>query len=289
MRYSLPLLLPAAVAALMLAGCGECPVFENAPSNNLQVREATITRFNPSFLPDSTPAPSYSIHTFAFPTSDASSGDLPNDNRFRTQSGQVVLGILEYSNPFGEERTVRVSTGAVDNSRLNGDIMVVSVSLGPPRTARLRFRREVATISPPLLTSASASDFVAYVQGNAGTSQQVDGLAATASRYGANLGNASSSSNPSIRVDVLGSNGQVTGDAVPAALQPAVDSIAQSSRIVEVEVRLGEVYYYKAESGQEFAVLIEDIFEGSQSPNLQRVTIKYIDLRTEIPTDCEAS
>lgn len=279
----------AALVALSLAvaGCSDCLTFEATPNQNPQVREATITEFNPNYNADSTPVSRYSIHSFAFPASDETSGTLPDDSRFNHFGGRVVLGEVKYNSPVdGSPRTVRVSTNSVPNDSIVGDVMVVSVSLGPPATARLRFKGSLGTISPPLNPSGSATDFVNYVKQHAGTDQQINALAGAASDNGSGLG---SSSNPAINVEVLNALGQPVSEALPADVQAQVDAFSAGTEFVEVTVNIGEVYYYKAASGQEYAVLIEDIFQGSLAPNLQRVTLKYIDLRVTIPEECSTT
>jgi hypothetical protein len=71
----------------------------------------------------------------------------------------------------------------------------------------------------------------------------------------------------------------VTGAVpVPPDILQALASLLQPA--VDVRVEIGQVYYYRAKSGAEFAVLIEDIRPGTLPPNLNRVTLKFAQVLT---------
>jgi hypothetical protein len=84
-------------------------------------------------------------------------------------------------------------------------------------------------------------------------------------------------------LDALGAD--VTGSvAVPSELLQRFAAVLAPA--VDVQVHLGEVYYYQARSGAEFVVLIEDIRPGTLPPNLNRMTIKFVQVVT--PEGCRS-
>ena len=60
----------------------------------------------------------------------------------------------------------------------------------------------------------------------------------------------------------------------------------ENANAIDITVRPGEVYYYKARNGKEFAVVIADIRQGTFEPYLKRVTIKFSEIRGQKKTEC---
>lgn len=265
-------------AALFLSWGCTCPelIFDD-----IRVREATITQFDPRWnTAQNTPVPTYSIHTFLFPSEPTSSGSLPNDDRIAF--GNLLVVEQQTFQANGQTYTAQAVTDRPPNWIMRGDWMVVEVDsrVNPPQA----WIRVAGQLSPPLsdrLFSASAEDFVNYLQSHR---QQFNDAARRATPSGAGIPD--SRQLPDVRIRILDAQGDdVTGSVSPppeilemlrTALEPAID----------VRVQIGEVYYYRAKNGSEFAVLIEDIRPGTLPPNLNRMTIKF----AQVPTTegCQA-
>jgi hypothetical protein len=149
---------------------------------------------------------------------------------------------------------------------------VVSVDpTSTPRTARLRFTGRLHRF-PDTLSSGSATAFIDYIRLHARTTKQLDELRGSASRFGAGMASTGPRALDTIVVDSLGR--EVTG----VTIAPAVLSELSTTELLvsyEVTVEVGDVFYYVARNGVEFALHIEDIFEGTLPPNQRRVTIKF--------------
>jgi hypothetical protein len=74
----------------------------------------------------------------------------------------------------------------------------------------------------------------------------------------------------------------------PRVPQVIIDALLGGANTSAVDIRVspGEVYFYKARNGKEFAVVIADIRQGSFEPYLRRVTIKFSELRGMKVSDC---
>jgi len=269
------------MAALVAASCG-CPTLEPINIIDRRVREATVTRFDPTWdVQGDQPTPEYSIHNFLFPNDISSSGTLPND--LRVAGGKSTLlssepfTALDPNSTTGDsaEFTAEFYTRNPNNSGLVGDLVVIGITTTTiPPSARIRVIGDLALFTDPL-PSGSAADFVQYIETHDADFPVVAGQATPGGR---NLATASTASAiDSIRVvDERGVD--VTGQvAVPTAIVNGADARFQA---FEVEVRPGEVYYYRARNGVEFAMLIEDVFRASLPPNLRRMTIKFAELRS---------
>jgi hypothetical protein len=267
-----------AAISLIVAGCG-CPELTTGPIQDPRVYNQTITEFNPGWNPPAdpldptdpgTPVARFSIGTFEFPANSASSGNYPNDPRFSNGRG-IVLDTEPFKDG-GKSYTVQLVNRSPDNSDLLGDILVVSVDLtSNPRTAHLRFSGNLF-LFPDQLNSGSATAFIDYIKQYAHTEAQLQTLRGSAMPYGLTLASTSPASLDTIVVDSLGR--EVAGIPIPTDTRSKL-STSQVSISYDVTVEIGQVYYYIAKNGVEFAIHIEDIFEGSLAPNQRRVTIKF--------------
>lgn len=274
----------------LVAGCG-CPELTTGPVQDPRVYNQTITEFNAGWNPPSdpnnptdrgTPVPRFAIATFEFPATASSSGSFPNDSRFSSGRG-LELDREVFTNPADAHTySALLVNRSPSNRELQGDIMVVSVDLNSnPRTARLRFSGRLFRF-PGTLGSGSATDFIDYIKANANTVQQLDQLRGVASLFGNGLGSEGAARLDTIVIDSLGRERMNV---------PVPDAVRQELSTNEVEfyyditVTIGEVYYYVADNGVEFAIHIEDIFEASLAPNQRRVTIKFAALHG--PELCE--
>jgi hypothetical protein len=267
-----------AALAITLASCG-CPELTTGPIQDPRVYNQTITEFDAGWNPPAdpldptdpgTPVARFSISTFQFPANAASSGNFPNDQRFSNGRG-IVLDSEPFTDNSKSYRAQLVNR-TPDNDDLEGDIMVVSVDLNStPRTARLRFSGNLYRF-PDALGTGSATAFVDYIKQHAHTEDQLEALRGLAMPFGVNYTTAAGARLDTIVVDSLGR--EVTGIAIPGETRSELSS-SQVNVYYDVTVEIGEVYYYIADNGVEFALHIEDIFEGSLAPNQRRVTIKF--------------
>jgi hypothetical protein len=267
-----------AALAIALASCG-CPELTTGPIQDPRVYNQTITEFNAGWNPPAdpldptdpgTPVARFSISTFQFPANSSSSGNFPNDQRFSTGRG-IVLDTEPFKDN-GKSYTAQLVNRSPTNDQLQGDIMVVSVDLASnPRTARLRFSGNLYRF-PSTLGTGSATAFIDYIKQNAHTEEQLQTLRGLAMPYGLNIATTNGAKLDTIVVDSLGR--EVTGIPIPGGTAAELTS-SQVTTYYDVTVEIGEVYYYIAENGVEFAIHIEDIFEGSLAPNQRRVTIKF--------------
>jgi hypothetical protein len=277
-----------ATMAVLLSSCG-CPELTTGPIQDPRVYNQTITEFNAGWNPPAdpldptdpgTPVARFSISTFEFPANSASSGNFPNDPRFSNGRG-IVLDTEPFKDNAKSYRAELVNRSP-SNDLLQGDVMVVSVDLASnPHTAHLRFSGNLFRF-PDVLPSGSATAFIDYIKQYAHTEEQLQALRGEALPYGLTIATTSPAKLDTIVVDSLGR--EVTGIAIPNDTRSKL-STSQVSIYYDVTVEIGQVYYYIAKNGVEFAVHIEDIFEGSLAPNQRRITIKFAALHG--PQKCD--
>jgi hypothetical protein len=279
------LLLSALFIASVLSSCGDCPITEKPPVFLCEVREATITEFNPMLElrlipPDSSvyvPVARYSIHTFEFPADQTSSGSLPNDERFN-KSAQIAIATQPFSN--GSPFTAALLDYAPVNPDIVGDILVDSVYIdaNPANSkAYIRFYGHLARF-PRDFASENSQDFCDYL--GTYSDEDLNNIRIDASLYGQELPNASN-----VVYDLnsiflaINDKGQFDKNvSVPVEdKQDLIDKV--EGKAINVEVSPGQVYFYRARNGRQFAVDISDIRAGSFSPNKNRVTIMFNPLK----------
>lgn len=279
-------------------GCGDCILESTAFP--CRIREATVTRFDPRLIlqPDSSlvPVPTYSIHTFTFPNDNTSSGLLSNDTRYDQNSytDQFIVideGTFEVA---GFVYTAKLVSFQPPNSLTVGDMMVIGLSLDSvPSVAYLRFRGSLARFPNDFYSEDAFKFCDEYLKDYR---DQVDEdysrIAGRASLYGGSLPNAA-------RTDYTEDNIIVTDEFgydvsalrkqdIPTDLRNRLLN-NQSAFSVDLKVMPGEVYYYKAINGKEFAVIIADIREGTFEPFLKRVTLKFSELKGQTVGQCPGS
>lgn len=269
---------------VMVSGCG-CPELMTGPVQDPRVYNATLTEFNAGWNPPTnpadpndrgTPVPLFSISTFEFPANVSSSGSLPNDNRFSNGSGVVLANAGPWTVDSNTYRAALVLR-APSNDLLVGDIMVVSVDLSS-MTAVLRFYGSLTAMPGPL-SSASATDLVDYIRTNAHTEAQLTDLRARSKLYGG--GAPTMLGADTVVVDQLGR--VVSGVAIPASVRAQL-ATSTVTTVRDVTVHIGDVFYYVARNGFEFAVHIEDIARVGLPPNPQIVRISFAALHG--PASC---
>ena len=285
MKRIIYILLIAGIMLFAFNFCNECPIDE-APTTVCEVRDATITKFNPSLQeptpPDTVwvPVPEYSIHTFLFPADKSNSGLMTNDSRFEEQE-QIIMADEKFPNPDGSGELKAVIYDIYPfNTLMVGDLMVIRVTLDPDpllSEAVLRFYGDLARM-PQDFTSENADLFCEDYISNLDEGD-INSFRDNSSQYGAALPNASVHSYDEDDILVIDNDGNVLpGVSAPASVVNDLLSVARNNAI-DVIVSPGEVYFYKARNGKEFAVVIADISEGTFEPFKKRVTIMFTALR----------
>ncbi|HYF02723.1 MAG TPA: hypothetical protein VEC36_05060, partial [Patescibacteria group bacterium] len=205
-----------------------------------------------------------------------SSGNLPNDNRVR--GGEKVVLASRDTVIEGKRYTVQLASNIPTNTSLIGDMLVSQVTDAQnpaDRRARIRFFGSLGQYNPGLL-SASAGEFANYLRrANIKTQTESFGAGTGVIQYGTANGTRLTTND----IQIVHPDG-ITRPFDPIFTITANDLLALPvATVYEIEVRIGEVYYYRARNGIEFGMLIEDIRQGSITPNLNRVTIKFAELK----------
>lgn len=281
MKIKIYLLFFILIGLLMTNSCNDCPL-EKSPTTVCKVREATITKFNPSLqepiLPDTVwiPVPEYSIHTFLFPSDNSNSGMLTNDSRFE-EDERLIMAQESFLNPFGGDDLIAVIYDIYPfNSIMVGDMMVIGVD-SLLSFAVLRLYGKVARM-PEDFMSENADEFCEDYIGEF-DENYINYLREAASSYGASLPNASTHSYNEDNITVIDKSGNTITN-VTAPVDVVNDLLAEArDKAIDITVVPGQVYYYKARNSKEFAVVIADITEGTFEPNKKRVTIMFTALR----------
>lgn len=267
-----------AAMTIFLTGC--C-CFEPAITDEdspIIVREATLPEFNSRFNGNN-PDPSFNISMFRFPSSYLSSGDLPNDNRFR--NGPWTSSTTDY--PLRGLSTFYLYSSP-PNSLIDGDFMVVRVN-PTLQEAVMRVKGSMFRLpGNPLLTD-NASTFANEIRKYVATQTPPTGtsvcqlLASQAVQYGV----ATPTSTRSYDTMFVKTNaGADTNVVYPGnwprdssgVLLPPVKGLSDIS-IYDINVRPGDWFYYKAANGMSFFVVVTNIQAGILTPNINRVTFKF--------------
>lgn len=276
------LLLVISFAVLMLVQSCECPLQESNVYSTCKVREVTITKFNPNgtlqqisnpdgttslvFVPEST----YSIHTFLFPFDQSLSGALVNDERFANNSVITIIKV-----PFSDGRPyyLAILDNYPQNNNINGDILLYNVA-DDFSYAEIRVAGELTRINLNF-NSENSTDFCEMVNNLIRDTVAMRGLKSSLSKYGENLPNRIVLNyNPS-DIAVLDTGNKVVLGITPP--QNDVDYILRQTlnQSINVVVRVGEVYLYKARNGKLFIFAVTDIRQGTLSPFKRRLTIMF--------------
>ncbi len=279
------IIIMAVIGFTFLNSCNECPI-DSSPTTVCEVREATITEFNPSLkdpIPPDTvrlPVPEYSIHTFLFPIDKSNSGLLTNDSRFEDNE-QLIVAQKVFPNPLGTGDLLAVIYDKFPfNSLMVGDMMVLKVrpNADPSLSeADLRFYGSLQRM-PVDFFSENADEFCQDYMRNI-SEDDIEDFRANASKYGAALPNASVNIYTAEDIFVIDNMGNIVQGVDPpvVVINDLIDKTQDNA--INVTVKIGQVYYYKARNGKEFAIVIADIKEGTLEPNKKRVTIMFTALK----------
>ncbi|MBM2813426.1 MAG: hypothetical protein HW421_188 [Ignavibacteria bacterium] len=281
---------------LILFSCGDCNLI--TADYPCQIREATITLFDPrvNIINDSVivPVPTYSNHTFQFPNDNASSGLLTNDNRFDVKDVKkqfIVLDNIEYT-PSGSNETHTVQLVSINPSNTNmiGDLMVVDVNMNStPNSALLRFYGYLARFPNDFFSEDAYKFCQQYLEGYRKSDINYGKIRQQSTSNGSGLPNSVQKLYNINNIRVLDSKGNDVSDiyksSIPSNILSGIYS-SNKSTAIDIQVKAGQVYYYKARNGKEFAVVIVDIRQGTFEPFMKRVTIKFSELVGTKTTEC---
>lgn len=248
------------------------------------VREATIAVFDSRIDASiNVTSPTFNIATFRFPSSENSSGSLPNDDRFL--NGNWVFKETNFPLPG---YTTTCDFQEPPNSLQAGDILVDSIYLHPsnPQLNRVivRFKGKFVRIprASPLLTENAdviasvfkdlANDTLRFFTG----CDQLDKLGIqygdlkVGSRFTITANNPEG--NPKDYVYPI--NWPSLKD-IGKVMPPFKRLPAEDMDTYTAEFGLGDVFYYTAINGNNFFVVVSNIREGVLNPILRRVTFKF--------------
>ncbi len=280
MRH-LTIILSQVLLSVMLVSCCCFEPVPVDPQSTPIVREATIAEFNSQFV-GTDPAPSFNIATFKFPASTASSGDLPNDDRFLkgpwsfSQTNYPLRGL-----------TTNYTFRSPSNSLLAGDIIVDTIIISQLDTvAMIRVRGSLFRLPPNAsLRTDDAQVVVAEIQKfyKSATPDPGKSICATLEAKAIEFGTDTISSQTDYTINVT-ENGQPTtwsyptswptdskGNLLPPIKQPLTSDIGYYT----LAMRLGDWFYYRAVNGMSFIVVVTNIQRGTMPPFIQRMTIKF--------------
>jgi hypothetical protein len=269
------------VVGFLLQSC-ECPLQEPSAYSPCSVREVTITKFNPNgtlqdttlpdgtrqtvFIPDST----YSIHTFLFPFDANSSGFLPNDERFKNTSS-----IILFQKPFsdGSPYFVAIFDNYPTNSELNGDLLLFDVA-DDFSNAYIRITGEIVPL-PERFNSENSQQFCEFVNNLTRDTARINSLKGNLARFGLGLPIASVTQFTAGNVVVLDANGKVTNAVSPSSNDVQDLLKLTQNQAINLNVKIGDVFLYKARNGRFFIFAVTDLRQGSLVPYKKRLTIMF--------------
>jgi len=273
--------------SIVLESCGDCPVKDEPPVFICDVREGTISEFNPHLVKrviseDSVymePVPRYSIHTFLFPSDKSSSGELTNDERYDSTEKIPILPPIPFSD--GENYYAALVDYYPLNSTMVGDVMVLNVHIDNfnpmNNTADLKVYGSLARF-PDDFYSENSDEFCAFI--DAYSEEELNNLRIDATPFGASLPNARSVGyDADSNFVTLDANWNVVENV--AVLQADKQTLLEQAmnKSVVVKVKIGQVYFYKARNGGQFVFVVSDIRTGTQPPLKRRVTLMFNPLK----------
>lgn len=270
-----------------VSSCSDCPIAEQPPVFVCNVREGTITEFNPRLIkweisPDSIyyePVSKYSIHSFEFPMNSSSSGNLPNDERYENTEKIPITAPIPFSN--GDDYYAALVDYYPLNSTMIGDVMVVYsyIDGGNPfnSSAELKFYGSLSRF-PDDFFSENSDEFCEYISSY--SEEELSEIRVNANRYGAYLPNSREITYDADSFYVAVNENGVINEfkAVSQEDKRTLQEEANGKSIL-VRVKIGEVYFYRARNGGQFVFVVADIRPGTQPPNKNRVTLMFNPLK----------
>ncbi|MCX7880110.1 MAG: hypothetical protein N2517_05570 [Ignavibacteria bacterium] len=263
----------------------DCPLQETYTFSNCQVREATITKFNPNgtvreetkpdgtteiiFIPDST----YSIHTFQFPFDQRSSGSLVNDDRFAKSSAIPIFKI-----PFTNNAPyfLAILDNYPKNDEIVGDILVSEIA-NDFSYADIRVRGEIVRLNENF-NSENSQQFCEFVNNLARDTARIRQLKSNLSKFGLGLPFSFVINFTQGNIVVLDLNNKVVSGVTP--LTQDINKLLDLTRnqAINLRVRVSEVFLYRAVNGKYFLFAVTDIRQGTLDPYKRRFTIMFSEI-----------
>lgn len=270
---------------LLLLSLNGCFVPEplDPTSSDPIVREATIAVFDSRIdTAINYTSPTFNIATFRFPSSQNSSGSLPNDQRFL--NGNWIFTETNFPLPG---YTTTCNFREPPNSLQAGDILVDSIYIDPnPFLSKvfLRFKGRFVRIprASPLLTENADTIAMKFKELANDTLRFFTGCDQF-EKLGIRYGDVQIGSPFSITANNPNGNPQnyiyptswPTIRDIAKVLPPFKRLPAEDMNTYVAEFGLGDVFYYTAENGNNFFVSVSNIREGLLNPPLRRVTFKF--------------
>lgn len=277
------------VASLAFVSSCDCPL---EPTTSYALicapREATITKFDAKFTEsyfdnngdgttDSigyTPVETFSIHSFLFPSDKKFSGSTPNDSRFTENQNLAIKSLIYQLKTYNNTKVVAgVYDTIPDNESIQGDFLVSQV-IG--NSAKIRVRGKIAKASRNLATEGS-NDFCTTF--SSFTQTELNLLRTNSVKYGG-----SQKANFTIAdIQLKNTLGfSVTDPLAIAAFNTeyANTFLAEANKLYaqDVDVKIGDMFYYQSVNGREFIFAVTDIRTATLSPFKSRLTIMFNEL-----------
>ncbi len=278
MKKNILILLLLLGLSIFVNSCCDCPLEPSDLKLKCNVREASITDFNPNLtLKPGTadtliPVPEYSIHTFLFPNDNNSSGSLPNDERFASSSTITTLSL-----PFSDGRPyyVAIIDNIPFNGNQNGDILVDSVfydNATPTNSyAFIRVKGQIQRTNYQF-NFDNAQLFCDFVSNN--SSSLLD-LFKDLKLYGSGIvGDTKIRSYNAADIKVIDIGGKVVNNINPS--QTDIDKLLLlSQQGTDILIKPGDVFVYQAVNNRRFVFSVANIGLGMFQPFKKRVTIMF--------------
>jgi len=247
------------------------------------IREATIAVFDSGIdTAINYTSPTFNIATFRFPSSSKSSGDLPNDPRFL--KGNWTFKEANFPLPG---YTTTCIFQEPPNSLQAGDILVDSIYIDPNpflSKAILRFKGKFVRIprASPVLTE-NADTLAALFKNLANDTLRFFTGCDQYEKLGVQYGDVKvgrpysiTANNPNgIPQNYVYPTNWPTAKDIAKVLPPFKRLPAEDMDTYTAEFGLGDVFYYTAENGNNFFVVVSNIRTGLLNPPLRRVTFKF--------------
>jgi hypothetical protein len=257
-------------AVLFLNSCTECPLCEQA--NQCKVREATITEFNAGLeqLNDSTwiPVAEYSIHSFLFPDDDNSSGTLPNETPYLLKD-KIQLGELTY-NDGKQDLNIILLSNYPTCERMVGDILLIDADTTNGNVV-IRVSGEICKLPNNYMLDDAELFCKNYIPNNEAEISEGYSLL---SQYGKGFIFASYEPFSIYNFKVFDMSGNEMA-ATPAANVVNNMLKAVSSKTINLTVKKGKVFLYRARNGRMFVFSIANISQSTTPPYKKRITILF--------------
>jgi len=283
------------IALIYLSSCNECPIKDTPPIFICNVKQMTVTQFNPQFTKLDTningrdtsfyvPVPQYSIHSFLFPNSGGGSGSLPDESSYKiSEFSPVGDKIVFKANGF--DYYAAILDQYPSNYQLSGDLLVDEVYIDPGGNpdnnfAYIRFWGDLALISPPTFKSENSRAFCSLVTGqimqtigNYNQTKYGQGITSRLQKVAYNT--------TTSRISALDKqNREVQGITIPDDIKQKLVEAA-NKLVYRIKVYFGDIFLYTAKNGRQFIITISDINRANPDPRKTRITVMFNPLSGE--------